>query len=791
MKKIILNKQPIINKIKINYKNLNNYIPNDNNLYIEINDLINLNDLVVLKLKSKLNYNSKLSIYINEFKLKNSDKLYNSEWYTYNFIDPNIYGQPKIIHIFPALNIDKIEISFMNRNEKNLNFNSLVKKVKKQINTNIIPKRNINIAIISSEFTFNNFNLECNCTYIPNNITFINDLDIDKFDLFICESTFRGIDGTWINEISKYDNVNYGQNLFILVNKFHEKNKECIFYNKEDPLEFDIFFNASKIFDTVITTDNNSVQKYANKKVLCYPFIINPVLHNPLGKSSSKLIAYPGSYYRYLADRSYLMDINLKKISNLYPIDIYDRFFLNNKLLTQSNSKNNNYMFPECFNKFIYPSINSIDVCNQVYKKYKFVLNFNTITNSETMCSRRAIELAGCGTNIISDKSTALVKLFKNNIIFFDNINSLDSYDNINLNLYYKTHLNLTFENLLTKLNNKFINKSNNIMLIVSKNIKCSNEYFNYLIIDIDTYLKNQSKFIYYHKFFILDETSYFDIKYFRKFILPINYCNNNIYITTNKLDYFQTTSEQYINNIYLENCNNTDNNNIYINDNMPEYYKDVCYLNDIHIETIKSIDSQLDNINIFFSITKEDMYFDNIINSLLKLKRIYSINLYIFNNFISLKNDIENYFINVNDINIFIYHSTYNFNSFGNIIMIKNVINLIKTDKIIIMNDIIDSNIDLSRNYDLIGINYDFTNKIYNFDNLIICNKSIFENENIYYLNKKYSKYSELWILFNCIINNKTICKELELINRQLDDLELEFMNFIIREIDFDVFNL
>ena len=70
-----------------------------------------------------------------------------------------------------------------------------------------------------------------------------------------------------------------------------------------------------------------------------------------------------------------------------------------------------------------------------------------------------------------------------------------------------------------------------------------------------------------------------------------------------------------------------------------------------------------------------------------------------------------------------------------------------------------------MSRNYDLIGINYDFTNKIYNFDNLIICNKSIFENENIYYLNKKYYKYFELWILFNCIINNKTICKELEYI--------------------------
>ncbi len=790
MKKIFLNKKPNNeNKITINYKNLNNYIPNNNNLYIEFNDLMNLDDIMVLKLKSKLNKNSNLYIYINEFKLKKSEKLYNSEWYTYNFIDPNIYGVPRIIQIYPALNIDKIEIFFINRNEKTLNFDTLIKNTAQ----NNIPKKNINIAIISSEFTFNNFNLECNCTYIPNDIEFINKLDIDKFDLFICESTFRGIDGSWINEITKYDNINYGTNLFLLVSKFKNKNKECIFYNKEDPLEFNIFFNASKIFDTVITTDNNSVSKYNNKKVFCYPFIINPILHNPLNKSSDKLIAYPGSYYRYLADRSNSMDNNLKKITNLYSIDIYDRFFLNNKLLIQLNTKNNNYIFPENYNKFIYPSINSIDVCNHVYKKYKFVVNFNTVSNSDTMCSRRAIELAGCGTNIISDKSMALTKLFKNNIIFFDNLNNinLDTYSNINLNLYYKTHLNLTFDNLLAKLNNKFIKKSTNIMLIINKNTKIASDYLNFLIIDIDTYInEDKNKFTYYHKLFILDDKSYFDLMYFKKFILPLNYCNNNIYITTNQLDYFQTKSKDYITNIYLENCNNTTNEVIYINDNMPEYYKNVCNLNDISINKIKSTDTDLTNINMFLSIINENMDFEKLINYLLELKNIYTINLYVFNNFINLKDAIENYFNNIDDINIYIHHSIDNYDGFGNIIMIKNMINLIKTDKIIIINNISNLNIDLSTDYDLIGINYDFSNKKYCFDNLII-SKSIFDNENIYYLNKKYCRYYQLWILFNCIIDHKTINKELELINRQLDEIENEFMNMIIKELEFDLFNL
>jgi len=670
---------------------------------LKINKFANDNEILILKIYNKYGEDKKININIDDKLVPGSEIMLNNKWITINFIDPKMYNSLEKINICPAWDIEKLEMQRITRNSIVYNYN-ISRAIVPDIDT-INNKPKIKIAVVADAFTYNNVKLDFECKYIPNDENLL-DINTEEYDILFCESCWHGIDGSWKYEFNLYGKNNYGKKLDILVNKFKSQNKKTIFYNKEDPFGFDKFLNSAMIFDIIITTDNKCVDKYKsydkNKKVYAFPFTINPIVHNPCNKKiNKKLVAFPGSFYNNFENRVDSMTRNLEKIINITEIDIYDRQYILNKLIKQVEHlgiHKNKYMFPEQFNKYINPCLTPEQVNSLVYNGYKFVVNFNTISDSDTMCSRRAIELAGCGTNIISDKSKALENIYGNDILFFDDIksiNDLDRFDNINLNLYHKTHLNYTFKKMMKYVLNEINIKIENekILIIKNTNTKLSYEVYNaYLVIMVDEYEKNINKYKDYHLLYILNETNFYDLEYVEKMILPLNYSNRNIYITNNKEDWFKYNSDDYIKDIYLLNKYQKNNEKIFINNNLSHLYTDVFdYKNYLKFDLNHKITTEDSNNEIHVimcqwkRINKLPLTIENMANQTVK-----NIHLYIWNNNYNEKKILESIIIN-NDhkLNISWHNSVENIGGIGRFILTKKLIESGKNiDKVIFIDD-------------------------------------------------------------------------------------------------------
>ena len=141
-----------------------------------VQGLIGINVIKLLKINIEIKINDKQLIY--------SNILHNRDWITINFIDPLIYQSINDITINNSNSISNISLELTQRN----NFKTDL--FLKTITIPEIPKKNLKFAVIADEFTFNNFNLEVDCDYISYN----KEIEPNKYNLFICESCWNGID---------------------------------------------------------------------------------------------------------------------------------------------------------------------------------------------------------------------------------------------------------------------------------------------------------------------------------------------------------------------------------------------------------------------------------------------------------------------------------------------------------------------------------------------------------------------------------------------------------------------
>jgi spore maturation protein CgeB len=89
---------------------------------------------------------------------------------------------------------------------------------------------------------------------------------------------------------------------------------------------------------------------------------------------------------------------------------IFDRFW----------NKTNNSSYPEKLQPYCKPAICQSSVA-KAYQQYQLYLNFNTISQSPTMLSRRVFELAASGCPIISTPSIAMDNIFGKSIVAVQN----------------------------------------------------------------------------------------------------------------------------------------------------------------------------------------------------------------------------------------------------------------------------------------------------------------------------------------------------------------------------------
>lgn len=332
----------------------------------------------------------------------------------------------------------------------------------------------IKVAIICDEFTYDCFKYEFNAIVVePSN--WLRVFEIEKPDLFFCESAWSGVDSKirpWKGKI--YSSINFkNENRTILLSilEYCKKQKiPTIFWNKEDPTHYEDkicnFVDTALKFDYIFTTAEECVEKYkedyGHERVYCLPFAGQPKLFNPIEKyNRTDDVVFAGSWYNQHPQRCIEMEEIFDNILDSgYNLKIYNRHY---------GTKDPNHFFPKKYQQLINPSV-SFDQIEKVYKESKYSLNINTETQSKTMFARRVFELMLCNTLVLSNYSVGMENLCGDNVIFVDKgkFNLLDSEEKRINGLYdvlkYHTY-SQRFKQILDAINYDYLPTDNGITL--------------------------------------------------------------------------------------------------------------------------------------------------------------------------------------------------------------------------------------------------------------------------------------------------------------------------------------
>lgn len=300
-----------------------------------------------------------------------------------------------------------------------VNINS---RLKKYDNANPLLTKDVKIALICDEMTYENIKDVCKVYFVtPDN--WVNVFEKYKPDVFLCESAWSGIEqykDSWRGKIYSNKAVLFEtrKTLFNILNYCNKVGIKTVFWNKEDPVYFDDkyhnFVNTALKFDYIFTTAEECVKRYVElggRNVGLLKFGFSPVLFNssPNEIKENKAV-FAGSYYADHPQRCKDMEkIFDMVISNNIKLEIYDRHF---------NSTNPINKFPDKYNKYIHEAVDYTKL-GDILKTSRYAININTEKKSETMFARRVYELMACRCIIISNHSEGMKKIFGNKVWFF------------------------------------------------------------------------------------------------------------------------------------------------------------------------------------------------------------------------------------------------------------------------------------------------------------------------------------------------------------------------------------
>ena len=220
----------------------------------------------------------------------------------------------------------------------------------------------------------------------------------------LVESAWSGNNGEWRYLLTNYKSRDVNP-LRDLVRYCREHKLTTVFWNKEDPPNFDVFIDAAKEFDFVFTTDVDSISKYkeicGHDRVYLMAFACQARLHNPCREKSWPRypVCFAGSWMEKYSERRRSLD-DLLEPALAFGLHIFDRNFK----VTGYDSR---YRFPDRYQSAIKGSLDYEHMLT-AYRCYDVMMNVNTVTDSPTMFSRRVFESLACGTPVISTDSVGL-----------------------------------------------------------------------------------------------------------------------------------------------------------------------------------------------------------------------------------------------------------------------------------------------------------------------------------------------------------------------------------------------
>ncbi|MCB8776050.1 glycosyltransferase [Planktothrix agardhii 1032] len=270
------------------------------------------------------------------------------------------------------------------------------------------PKK-LKIASILDSFSHACFEPECDLIPITP-ADWREQLFDQKIDLLLVESAWHGNNDSWLYRVAQY-NKPAGNELTAIIKWAKKHDIPTVFWNKEDPPNFDRFIERAKEFDYIFTSDQNCISKYQNYVsssvyVGSLPFAAQPKIHNPLiQEPRMNSTFFAGTYYANdFEPRKKAMD-TLLRIATKFGLDIFDRRY------NVSGDDKKVFEFPKDLQPFIRGSL-SYEAVVKAYKKYRLGLNVNSVSDSPTMFSRRVFELLACGTPVISTESQGINNFF-------------------------------------------------------------------------------------------------------------------------------------------------------------------------------------------------------------------------------------------------------------------------------------------------------------------------------------------------------------------------------------------
>jgi hypothetical protein len=222
-------------------------------------------------------------------------------------------------------------------------------------------------------------------------------------DLLLVESAWQGNGGRWRHRISRSSGVH--PDLEALTSWCRSRDIPTVFWNKEDPVNFDRFQASATLFDHVFTTDGDCIPRYrellGHDRVSVLPFAAQPRIHNPVAHPEGRTrgVAFAGTYYAEKHPQRREQMETILDPAREFGVEIFTRV-----------TGDARYAFPEKYAAHISGSLPYTEILD-AHKRFKVFLNVNSVVTSRSMCARRIFEVLACGAAIVSGRSPAIASM--------------------------------------------------------------------------------------------------------------------------------------------------------------------------------------------------------------------------------------------------------------------------------------------------------------------------------------------------------------------------------------------
>ena len=180
-----------------------------------------------------------------------------------------------------------------------------------------------------------------------------------------------------------------------------------VFWNKEDPPNYDRFLETARLFDQVFTVDAERIPDYqrdlGHDRIDLLPFAAQPRIHNPVRRCPEDRRTSPSPAPG--SPRSTRSGASRWPTCSARPSSAgctSGRGCSAATSATASRGPTGSTSSARC----------PTSGCSRAYTSYKVFLNVNSVTRSKTMCSRRLFELSAAQTAVVSAPAASIEPFF-------------------------------------------------------------------------------------------------------------------------------------------------------------------------------------------------------------------------------------------------------------------------------------------------------------------------------------------------------------------------------------------